>query len=996
MTSTLKLSAMPLVGRADELAELRTTLDSVARGRGAFWLVSGDGGVGKTRLGQALTEEAERRDWPVSSGRAFPVESGVPYALFADALLPTVRRMNPEHLTVMTRGVGELTYIFPWLTPGAAPPQDVEGSDFRNRLHWHFTQFMHELLREQPLLVVLEDLQWADTSSLELLHFVARQMTDAPLFLYCTYNPEHLDANPSLRALVQSLTSLRIAHPHRLEPLSEDAVGELLHRMFCVDRALTRDFTRLLYRWTRGNPFFVEETLKALIASGDLSEGDGGWTGWQVDALRLPPSIRDAVLMRLEVLSAAARDAADTAAVLGSRFDHSTLAAAVAAEPEALLGSLDELRRARVLAEIEVGDDVVYDFVHPLIRETLYGDLGRVRVRLLHARVAAALERRYGSAAVERAGELAYHFARAHSGDADAKAVMYLERAGRDALGKHATREAADYLATALDRMQAGGGTPPERVIGVVEALAQARQRLGEYEDAVALWSRVQKWALSHGEPARAAAVARRLGLAFYWTGRLGEALKHLDDGLRWATEARHAGLQVRMLTARAACLQELGRFPDALKAADQAMDAVGPDADPALLVRVHRTFLQLHLWTGDARLAREHGARALELIDDASDRTLAFMVHWAMGVLEAFAGNSEAFDRHAAATQRIADELRSPVLRAWAAELALEYASARGEWKDALRIGEEAIRLARALQQYALLPRLLVWTGLIHLGRSDIETGEAYIEEAWRISGAEQASTGHVNLHSVIPAFIGRTGVCMARGDHRAAIEIGEQGLALADSAGYILWGVHRLLPTIAEAHLWLRDIDGARRVGERLRRDADRLGHRLGLAWSTACDALVAWLGGDSATGAVMLQDAAGQLEAVPFMPDAARLRRQLAGRLFEIGMRDEAVRELRLVHQRLLYLGAGEELRKARLQFREMGVRPPPLGQSRSNGLLTDREAAVAGLVAERKSRKAIARELAISVRTVDAHLTNIYRKLSINTRAELADMVREGAV
>jgi DNA-binding CsgD family transcriptional regulator len=237
---------------------------------------------------------------------------------------------------------------------------------------------------------------------------------------------------------------------------------------------------------------------------------------------------------------------------------------------------------------------------------------------------------------------------------------------------------------------------------------------------------------------------------------------------------------------------------------------------------------------------------------------------------------------------------------------------------------------------------------------------------------------------------------VCMARGDYEGAIRLGEEALRLADSTGYVLWGVHRVLPLIAESYLWLRQLDGARRTGARLRRDAERLGHRLGLAWADACDALVAWLGGDSDTGAVLLRQAAEQLEAVPFMPDATRLRRQLAGRLAETGQREAAVRELRTVHDRLLYLGAEQELRKARQQFREMGLRPPPRGNARTQGLLTEREQAVAVLVAHRKSSKAIARELGISVRTVDAHLTNVYRKLNINTRGELADLVRRGTI
>jgi DNA-binding CsgD family transcriptional regulator len=986
----------PLVGRSAELAELRLELDGVGRGRGATWLVSGEAGVGKTRLGGAVAEEALKRGWYVASGRAFPVESGVPYALFSDALMTVTRHMDADALTVLTRGVGELASIFPWLPQSGTRIDDTETADFRSRLHWHFTQVLRGLVAKLPLVVVLEDLQWADTSSLDLLHFVARQMTDAPLFLFCTFNPDHPDSNVSLQRLRQSLGSVSAVHQRPLEPLDADSVAELLQRLFGTERTITRDFTTLLYRWTKGNPFFVEETLKALVASGDLRQEEGRWIGWQLNTLRLPPSVSDAVLTRLEVLDPAAREAADTAAVLGARFRFETLAAAVSTPPDPLLTALDELVRARVLEEVAVEDDVVYDFVHPLIRETLYGSLGRVRVRLLHARVADSMERRYAAAALEHADELAYHFARAHAADAEEKAVLYLRTAGERALTKHANREAADYLAAALNRMQTAGADP-ESIIDVAEALARAQQRLGEYRDATALWQRVQDWALGHGEPQRAAAVARRMALACYWTGRLGEALSHLEAGLSWATQANDAALRARLFTAKAACLQELGRYTEALQAATSAMEAAGPDAEPALLVRVHRTFLQLHLWTGEAALAREHGARALELADRAGDGTLAFMAHWAMGVLEAFAGNSHAVDLHVREANRLADELRSPVLRAWVAELALEHASARGDWETGLTLGEDAIQLARALHQWNLLPRLLVWTGLIYVGRSEIERGEAYIEEAWQLSGAGQQAPAGVKVHVVIPAYIGRASVSLAKGQYEEAIRIGEQALAVADQTGYPMWGVHRVLPLIAESYLWLRQLDGARRTGARLRRDAERLGHGLGLAWADACDALVAWLGAaDSELGAVLLRQAAERLEAVPFMPDATRLRRQLAGRLAEIGDREAAVRELRLVHDRLLYLGAEQELRKARLQFREMGLRPPPRGNTRTQGVLTEREQAVAALVAERESTKAIAQKLGIARRTVDAHLTNIYRKLNINKRVELGDLVRSGAI
>jgi DNA-binding CsgD family transcriptional regulator len=984
---------LPLVGRNDELAALQAALDAAGRSAGSTWLVSGPGGIGKTRLGSALVMEAARRGWATASGRAFPAEAGVPYALFADALLPVVRSMDAAGLQALTRGVGELTQILPW--PGGAPvgAAEVQSPDFRSRLHWNFTQFLSGLAAKVPLVVVLEDLQWADTSSLELLHFVARHTTDSPLLLYCTYNPG-IAPGATLRALEQTVRELPRSRLLRLEPLALEAVEELVCRAFSADAELTRNFAALLFGWTRGNPFFIEETLKQLITEGDLRCEDGRWFGWEINSLRLPSSVRDAVAARLDRLSPAAREAAELAAVFGRRFRLESAAAVLRAEPHTILAALDELRRERVLDESVAGDDVLYEFVHPLIRETIYDGLSHGRTRLLHTAVAATLEEHYGADALEHADELAYHFARSAGAEAGPKAVRYLAEAGARALAKYANQEAADYLAAALERAPAADDTT---VIELTAGLARARQRLGEYTDALALWKRVLDAARSAGDDAAAAETCRRMGLACYWSGDVETALRHFDDGLAHAQGMEDASRIVRLCTAKAACLQEVGLPQQALVVAQDALRAVADSADPTLHARVHRTFLQLHLWLGDADLAHHHGARALELAELSNDRPLAFTAHWAMGVLHAFGGDAAAVERHLQACYAIADDLRAPILRVWAAELAVEFASARGDWDQALQIGENAIGLARALQQRTLLPRLLVWTALIHLGRSDVERCAAYIDEAWQLSSGGRGTGPGVNVHAVLPAYIGRTALALARGDYAEAARIGEEGIAIADRSGYTLWVVHRLLPMVVESHLWVRNLEGARHAGARLGRDAARLQHRLGQAWSSACDALVVWLAGDSERGAVMLRTAAEQLEALPFMPDATRLRRQLAGRLAEIGQRDEALRELRIVHDRLLHLGYEQELRKARQQFRELGARPPSRGRAdRAGGLLTRRERRVATLVAERRSSKAIARDLDISVRTVDAHLANIYRKLSIASREELASLVRTGGL
>ena len=202
----------------------------------------------------------------------------------------------------------------------------------------------------------------------------------------------------------------------------------------------------------------------------------------------------------------------------------------------------------------------------------------------------------------------------------------------------------------------------------------------------------------------------------------------------------------------------------------------------------------------------------------------------------------------------------------------------------------------------------------------------------------------------------------------------------------------IHRLLPIYAEASLWAGDIDLAAELGRRLREHADAMNHPLGSAWADACEAMVQWKRGDPEGGAVLMRRAAERLEAIPMIPYAARVRRQLAGRLAEIGDEEGALSELRRVHDVFVKLGAELELEKARMQFREIGQRPPPRGAGEGIAGLTPRELEIALLVARRKSNKAIGKELGISPRTASTHLSNMFQKLDVSNRGELADLVR----
>ncbi|HEV2130397.1 MAG TPA: tetratricopeptide repeat protein, partial [Longimicrobiaceae bacterium] len=681
---------------------------------------------------------------------------------------------------------------------------------------------------------------------------------------------------PALRATEQSLASLRALEVLRLEPLSHRDVEELVRQLFGVDEAVTREFTALLYGWTRGNPFFLEETLKSLVHSGRLYRQEGSWLGWDVEELHLPRSVRDAVLRHFDRLTPEARAIADLHGVLGTSASYELLrSVSPLTEPE-LVAALDELRREHILDERMEADQVVYDFRHPLLRETLYAELGLARARLLHGTLAQALEAFYGAKTAEHVDELAFHFARAGARHLVGKTVQYLSAAGCRALERYAYREAADYLGAALERADEAVGAVDPRL---VEDLARARQRLGEYDAAIALWERARADAQEQGDVARLAAIHFRLGLAYDWSERNQEALAHYEAGLEAAAEAGDEMIRARLKLKKAECLQELGRPAEAQREIESALEIAEGLADTRLLANVHRALLLLHTWMGPPDVAREHGQKALALAEQIGDGSLACALHWGLAVLAGLTGAGETTARHLAECERLVEELRLPLHRLWIGEVAIEYASATGDWDAGIALGERYIALSRAFNQRSLLPRLLVWTALIYFGRGDLERGKRYVDEAWELSGAGSGDDRQLDVHIAIPAHTGLAGYHLAAGEFGKAIEVGEAGLAIADRSGYAVWSIHRLLPIIAESALWLRDLARARQIGERVRRDSERLGHRLGLAWVDACDALVVWLSGEPERAISLLRRGAEQLEAIPLVWDAARLRRHLA---------------------------------------------------------------------------------------------------------------------
>jgi len=986
-----------LIGREDELTFLKGALSSAEKGSGRVIFLSGEGGVGKTRLAAAVAELAAKKGWLVAVGRAYPVETGIPYALFSDAMLPMIRKLDPGALSVLTRGgTAELGHLFPALrTASESSVAGLDAAELKARLLSTFSQFLGRLSAKQPTLIVLDNLQWADASSLELLHFVARHLENQKVVLLCTYNESERDGNPALRSTEQSLHRLGLVSVERLRPLSAENVAELVEATFGGGDVHAKEFSSLLFNWTRGNPFFVEETLKTLVQSGRLVQTDGRWSGFDLETFEMPLTVREAVAGRLARLSSSARMLANFAAVIGTRAAYETLLVVSGLDERQFVDAIEELCRERVIVETRDESGVAYDFTHPLIQQVLYSELGHARATMLHGEIAGALEERYGATALDHADELAFHFGRAKK--LGAKGIRYLVRAGENALAKYANREAAAYLSAAFEAANAEGWNADDVTREqIATGLARTLQRLGEYDRAVELWAFALEEAAGRGDATAAASIEYRIGLARYWSGRHEDAITHYNAGLAHAEAAGAPQQALRIRLARGICLQELGRLTDAQADLEFSLEGAtrGGMESQVLLARAHRALLLLYAWTGPLGVARAHGEDAIRHAEASGQLLLQWSAHWAMAILAGVSGEEPAVALHLAESARLAEESRSPLLPLWTAELRVQYLSNIGDWDGGLALAERTIALAEKLGQRAILPRLFVWAGMMYLPRGETERAKKYFDRAWTISGANKGMERPLDVPSVVPAHLGLAAYHLAVGDYAKAVDVGEAGLAIADRTGHAIWGLQWLLPLISEAALLKQDFAHAEELSRRMRADAARLQHRLGLAFSDACDALlVLYRDSDPARAISLLRSAADQFDSIPLPVQSARVRRRLAYALMDNGQPEEGMRELKRAHEVFVKLRAAGELDATREALRELGVRPPSRSAVPGAAGLTGRETEIARMVAERMSNKDIGAALGISARTVSTHLSNIFLKLGVASRGELADFVRE---
>ncbi len=646
------------VGREDALARLEAAREAANRGRGNLALVVGEPGIGKTRIANEEMDKARAAGMQVLLGRCYEGEGAPAYWPWIQVLRSAIEATADGELeAALGHGASDIADLVPEIRARIAGiPETVgpTGEQARFRLYDAATRFLASRSRTAPLLIVLDDLHWADASSLGLLRFLARELSNHPIAVVGTYRDvEVRRGHPladTLGALAREAPCERIA----LGGLAVAEIDTFVRRQ--TDTAPHAKLAETLQEITDGNPFFLREMVRLLADQQDLSEADPA----NLTALALPQGVRDAVGRRLTAMSDECNTMLRAAAVLGRHFSTPHLATMLSLpddDGERLLELLGEALDAGAIVEAGHGG---FSFVHALTRQTLYEELRAPQRIALHRRAGLAIEAATRNDAGERLTELAHHFFEAAPGGDVQKAVDYGVAAARRARDQHAYDEAVVHYERALEALELSEADEDHQRTELMLAL-------GEQLFTAGLLDRTREQLLATADRARAIGrpdLMSRAAIALRGFGQMGapatedivalihECLEAIDEdaiALRSLLTARLAGIGPLKMDRRDALSRE-------------ALELAYRSDDPIAI----RESLSARWWAtlGPDKIEErfETSAAMRELVERTGDlHTLLLSYECDLGA-HLILGNREAVEETIGRYEEVAREIRQPV----------------------------------------------------------------------------------------------------------------------------------------------------------------------------------------------------------------------------------------------------------------------------------------------------------------------------------------------
>jgi DNA-binding CsgD family transcriptional regulator len=973
-----------LIGRVPQLDRLRQDIDASYNGRGSLALISGEAGIGKSRLVREVSAYARAQGCLVLHGACFPQDTASPYAMMLDLLRAHFVRYNAQDpIADADPIVRELFQLLPGIVPLVPNlTASIDPETHKRRLFATLTHYFVRYATQQPLVLICEDLHWSDEASLGFLHHLARQSADLPLIVLATYRSE--ETGPPLRNWLDALDRERLAREIALAPLPHDEIASMLRIIFDLSRPVHAEFVDVIYHFTEGNPFFIEETLKSLIAAGDIFLGEGGWNRKAISELRIPRSVQDAVQWRVASLSQAAHHVNAIASVVGRSFDFVLLQELAELDEATLLGVIKELIATQLVVEESAER---FAFRHALTRQAIYMHLLARERRTLHQTIVDTLERRMAESPDVALADLAYHSYAAGRWD---KALVYAEQAGELARSLYAPRAAVEHFSRAIEATQHLNRVPP---LHLYRARGLAHETLGDFAHAQA----------DHGtmlELARAAHDQRAEWQALLDLGLLWASRDYTQTGAYYQAALTLAHT-MGDLAAVAHSSNQVGNWHlnieqpgDALPLHEEALAVFERLADHHGMAETLDLLGMAYSQAGDARRAADAYERAIALFRTLDERYGLASALTTVALLGGFYFNDTivpaapehvSFEQAGNESLQIARDIDWRAGQAYALFVLSGRAGIHGAYKQALQFAQTSLATAEAIEHRqwmaaahcvlaALYHDLVALQEARQHGEQALELAQGVGSRFWEAIAAAQLAT-----------------VCIDQGDvTTAAAVLDARSLELPAQtfAQRQYWCARaELALTSGDSRRALDVVDSLLRSAANCtdERDIPRLAKLRG-------EALAAL--GQVADAETVLRHAEQGARTRGLTPLRWRIHVAL-GQLYLAEHRsDDAEREFAVARTLVQDLADTISDQLLRNSFLHSALARLPLAAEEPRAVgepsldLTPREVEVLRLIAEGKSNQEIGAALVVSIRTVERHISTIYEKLGMSGRTARA--------
>ncbi len=962
-------SSKSLIGRDAEQKLLCRHLDMVLKGRTTTVMIAGEPGVGKTFLVDWLAAEVMHGEVTVLKGGASNAQGMPPYLPFLEALGQYIRSAPTDELRLNTVGLeaSVLSTILPELPERIGQPAtvpDLPPDQGRMRLYRSVASLLAAIARRTPTMLVLDDLQWADADSLEMLSEAVRYQPSIRLLIVGIYRASEVENNPALVRALAELNRKRMLTTVTVNPLSSETMSEFASNY--LGSEVQSAVAQVLHEQSQGNAFFAEELLRGWLQSGALRSVDGQWQWASGDKTVTPPSIFAAIRQRLSYLPPAVVDRLRVAAIVGRSFDSVLLARLASEDVEEVESGLAVACASGLVRQ---NGDESYVFSHDMTRECLYAEVSAARRKRVHEAIGRLLEANPDSGSPQRLADLAFHFA--HSGDRNLGA-LYLEQAGDLALKTYAAEQAAAYYRATLDRLDYNAPRTGSVWLRLGESLLQS----DDLEQAFSVYRTAEEECLRRHEVAEAGTAVRGQALAKWRLKALPEARDLFQEALTLLGDQRQSETTQVLIDLATLLGVDMQRPAEGILFGRRALGLAQHLGNDHLITAASRIIGYVLVRENDrvAGLPLLNQARVLaekaDNMDDAAEccAYLANAYYWTaqledcleathqrisyatrgheayhlanartyLGFVYVHRGEWREAERALEESRPRTEQLSGPIPRVFAQQVRGFLEFQRGEYTRAAEMLREALAVLRAIRTETFIPDL----GLLTVADASC--------------GQREEATGHMaeleEMISLIPPSGVETSValnCLAL----AAMALGDNHRAM---------GLHARLLKFEGLHEYFL-VDRVLGLLETLKGDFSAARMHLERAETVArCEGLHPELARTFVAQARL---------AIAHVDGAEELGSGLLAKAISLFEKFQMHKEAALARQELLLLDTNPAV-------------PAPLATPAG---LSPRHIEILRLIAAGKSNRAIGESLFISEKTVANHLTTIYTKTGTDNRA-----------